>query len=112
MKHKIIILISFWSFLFAFTAKANNSNYLIARHFYVEKPNSDSFHIYYRILDSIINVNYYDTSSTCISAVRFMERYTEIKAHPDGDYFGWHSFTKQDLIAWKNYYDLKKKKKH
>jgi hypothetical protein len=33
-----------------------------------------------------------------------MENYTGIKAHQDGDYFGWHFFSQQDLIAWRNFY--------
>ncbi|MBN8789499.1 MAG: hypothetical protein J0I84_20655 [Terrimonas sp.] len=63
----------------------------------------DSFAFYYKKLKHILKKNPYDTSSLCIIAVRYMESYTKIKAHPDGNYFGWFLFTRNDLVAWKEW---------
>ncbi len=65
---------------------------------------STMFKHHYKILNTIINKNPYDTSIICIKSVSYMERFTGIKAHTDGNYFGWYSFTKQDLVAWDNFY--------
>jgi len=65
----------------------------------------DSFMYHYSKLDSIINANPYDTSGVCNHSIQYMERVTNLKAHPDGNFFGWMPFTRQDLIAWKDWHD-------
>jgi len=44
--------------------------------------------------------NAYDTSAALKHSVRFMEKRTGIKAHPDGDYIGWRVAVGKDLRAW------------
>lgn len=63
----------------------------------------DSFYYHYKILDSIVNRNPYDTSYEGLKSLEFMERVTGIKAHPAGDYIGWVRFNKNDLVIWKGW---------
>jgi hypothetical protein len=63
----------------------------------------DSFGYHYRIIDSILKRNAYDTSTVLRRSVRFIERVTGIKAHPDGDYIGWKVVAGKDLRAWRDW---------
>jgi hypothetical protein len=68
----------------------------------------DSFYFHYNILDSISKKNgRYNNSIACISAVAYLEKTTGIKAHPDGDYFGWKNFSSSDLIKWDKWHKTK-----
>lgn len=60
----------------------------------------DSFNFYFKELKFILKKNPYDTSQLTRKAVKYMENVTKIKAHADGNYFGWFLFTKNDLTAW------------
>lgn len=70
----------------------------------IQNKDTTTFGYNYQILDSIIKKNPYNTSIVYKKSVKYMENYTGIKAHQDGDYFGWHFFSQQDLIAWRNFY--------
>ncbi len=83
--------------------KSNNDPYLKNEIAICYFTKIDSFNYYYRILDSVKKIPY-DSSTICIKAVRFMEKLTGIKAHANGDYFGWHYFIGLDLIEWKKWY--------
>jgi hypothetical protein len=67
---------------------------------------SSNLHSYYfKVLDSIIANNPFDTSILCQKAIKFMENQTGIKASFDGNYFGKMLFTRKDLIVWKEWYN-------
>ena len=84
----------------------NTNNYIFyERKIQIYKNNDTTMFKYnYQILSSIIKKNPFDTSIVCVKAVKYMEKFTGIKAHSDGNYFGWYLFTKQDLETWNNYY--------
>lgn len=63
----------------------------------------DSFKYYYKQLKNILKRNPYNKTQQCRAAVSYMENQTNINAHPDGNYFGWFLFTKNDLIAWRKW---------
>lgn len=70
----------------------------------VKSSSVDSFYFHYNILDSISKKNGgYDRSILCVSAVKYLEKLTGLKAHPDGSYIGWKHFSSADLVAWKNW---------
>ena len=73
----------------------------------ISSVKNDSFYYYYKMLDSISNRNPYESSAKCINAIRYMERISGLKAHLDGNYIGWFSFTKGDLIEWEKWYKTK-----
>lgn len=100
MKKKIIL--SVFVFLsIACIAKGKDGMPVNDKALTLSANQADSFTFYYKKLERILEKNPYDTSSQCVAAVRYMENHTKIKAHPDGNYFGWFLFTKKDLIAWK-----------
>jgi hypothetical protein len=68
----------------------------------------DSFSYHYKIVDSVLKKNPYDTSAALMGSIGFMERLTGIKAHPDGDYLGWHAVTRKDLLNWRKWYQKHK----
>jgi|GEM_PF-2146341 len=90
-------------------SKTINANSASVNYYVCRQVPLDSFNYHYKMLDSINRKNPYDTSETCSGSIKFMESVTGLKAHSDGDFFGWFLFNRDDLTAWKNWYRAKKK---
>lgn len=65
---------------------------------------TDSFYYHYNLLDSISKAPSCPSDNSCEVSVRYCERVTDIKAHPDSDCFFRYCFTKMDLLNWLNWY--------
>lgn len=92
----------------AHSATVGNSVFSKADSHYIYQMKIDSFSYHYRIVDSVLKKNQYDTSEALMRSIGFMERLTGIKAHPDGDYLGWHAVTRKDLLNWRKWYQKHK----
>jgi hypothetical protein len=70
----------------------------------------DSFFSYhFKVLDSIANNKFNDSTLRCIESIKFMEINTGISSNTDGNFFGKTSFTKEDLKSWHEWYTQNKK---
>jgi hypothetical protein len=87
---------------------AANSVFFESDYHYIYQTKVDSFRYHYKIVDSVLKRNPYDTSAALMHSITFMERLTGIKAHPDGDYIGWYAVTRMDLINWRKWYQKHK----
>ena len=67
---------------------------------------TDSFYYHYNLLESILKRRggYCTSIDKCDVSVAYFEKLTKIKAHPDGNFFGWYCFTGIDLSNWKDWY--------
>lgn len=70
----------------------------------------DSLFLYhFRVLDSLANNNFVDSTLLCIESIKFMEINTGISSSSGGNYFGKTSFTSDDLKLWHSWYEKRKK---
>lgn len=87
--------------VFSLCGSIATENFSAPRELYLRKV--DSFEYHYKVIDSVLKRNAYDTSAMLKRSVRFIERLTGIKAHPDGDYIGWRVVVAKDLRAWREW---------
>ena len=92
----------------AHSATVGNAACFEAGSHYMYQSKVDSFSYHYKIVDSILKKNPYDTSAALMRSIGFMERLTGIKAHSDGDYLGWHAATRKDLLSWQKWHQKHK----
>ena len=94
--------------IFTHSATVGNPIFSEAEPHYLYQAKADSFNYHYKVVDSVLKKSPYDTSAVFMRSIGFMERLTGIKAHPDGDYFGWHAVTRKDLLNWRKWHQKHK----
>ncbi len=72
----------------------------------------DTIAIKYFILNMkyIENYIYYDSMINIPSAIATLERVTQIRSNSSGDYFGKNNPSIEDLLRWKNWFEIHKDK--
>lgn len=99
MKNRIILLITVFLCIINKSHCQNNLKY-----------NIDSlFSYHFKVLDSIANNNFIDSTMICIESIKFMELNTKINSSTDGNYFGKTSFNKNDIKSWRIWYNRNKR---